>query len=190
MRVPGSILGVATRETLARVILVLVSEPLAPPGTWSLDPSRSLITWSVRHLGVNVVHGEFAEFSGLLADGRATGVVAAASVLSDDPRRDEYVRSPEFLDATTFPELRFATDLSLATDGSLTGDLTIRGTTLPLTLTVERPQTTGEQIRLRLTGTVLRRAYGLRFPQAFGAADRSVTDEVEIALDLVLVPEP
>jgi polyisoprenoid-binding protein YceI len=161
---------------------------VAAHGTWNVDPARSRVAWSVKHLGVSTVDGGFGEFSGLLTDGRATGAVVAASVQTDDPKRDDYLRSAEFLDAEAFPELRFTAGLPDLEDGAVTGELTIRDTTLPLRLKLERSEAGDQQVELRLTGTALRRAYGLRFPQAFGAADRSVTDEVEIALDLVLVP--
>jgi len=160
---------------------------IVPPGSWTIDPARSSVGWSVKHLGVSTVHGSATEFGGTLAAGRATGTVAASSLQTDDPKRDEYVRSPEFLAAEDFPELRFSADLASAEDHAITGDLTIRDTTLPLTLHVRRAEVDGDEVQLELTGTALRRPYGLKFPQAFGAADRSVADEVELVLDLVLV---
>jgi len=161
---------------------------MAPPGTWTVDRARSSVAWSVKHLGVSTVHGTAGDFGGTLSDGLATGTVAAASLQTDDPKRDEYVRSGGFLDAETFPQLRFRADAAAAGGDALTGELTIRDTTLPLTLHVRRVDAADDEVRLELTGTALRRAYGLRFPQAFGAADRSVTDEVELVLQLVLVP--
>ena len=161
---------------------------LAPPGTWTVDAGRSSVGWSVKHLGVSTVHGTAGEFAGTLADGHATGTVAAASLETDDPKRDDYVRSAEFLDADAFPELRFTADVSGADGDAITGELTIRDTTLPLTLHARSADAGAGELHLELTGTALRRPYGLKFPQAFGAADRSVTDEVELVLDLVLVP--
>ena len=161
---------------------------LAPPGSWTVDAGRSSIGWSVNHLGVSTVHGIAGEFAGTLADGRATGTVAAASLETDDPRRDDYVRSAEFLDADAFPELRFTADAPGADGDALTGELTIRDTTLPLTFHVRSADAGAGELHLELTGTALRRPYGLKFPQAFGAADRAVTDEVELVLELVLLP--
>ena len=161
---------------------------VVPPGTWTVDAGRSSVGWSVRHLGVTTVRGTAGEFGGTLDGGRATGTVAADSLETDDPRRDDYVRSAEFLDADAFPELRFAADVSGGDGKTITGELTIKATALPLTLHVRSADAGTGEVRLELTGTTLRRPYGLKFPQAFGAADRSVTDEVEIVLDLVLVP--
>jgi len=161
---------------------------IAPPGSWTVDAGRSSVGWSVRHLGVSTVHGTAADFGGTLEDGRATGTVAAASLQTDDPKRDDYVRSAEFLDAETFPELRFTAEVASADADAITGELRIRDTALPLTLHVQRAGADAGEVHLELTGTALRRPYGLKFPQALGAADRSVTDEVELVLDLVLVP--
>ena len=160
---------------------------MAPAGTWTVDPARSRVAWSVKHLGVTTVHGTAGEFTGTLSDGQAIGTVAAASLQTDDPKRDEYVRSAGFLDAETFPQLRFTAEAAAADAEELAGELTIRDATFPLTLHVRRADAVDGELRLELTGTALRRPYGLKFPQAFGAADRSVADEVELEFELVLV---
>ena len=85
-------LAVSTRQTLSLVILPGMSV-IAPPGIWTVDAARSSVGWSVKHLGVSTVHGTAGEFAGTLEDGRATGTVAAASLQTDDPKRDDYVRS-------------------------------------------------------------------------------------------------
>ncbi len=161
---------------------------LAPLGTWVVDSARSTVGWSVKHLGVTTVSGTFATFAGKLQDDHADGTVAAASFHTDDEQRDRFVRSREFLDADAFPELRFQASVTAGEPSALDGELTIRDTTLPFTLAAERVRATDDVVELRLRGTVKRRPYGLRFPQAMGAADRSVSDQVELALDLVLVP--
>lgn len=161
---------------------------LASPGPWRVDPDRSTVGWSVKHLGVSTIHGTFRTFEGALQDGRATGAVAAASIHSDDDQRDAFVRSDEFLGADAFPLLQFDAQVTGDGDAALDGELTIRDATLPLTLHVEGVESGAETLELQLRGSVRRRAYGLRFHQAMGAADRSVGDEVQLELDLVLVP--
>ena len=161
---------------------------IAPPGAWTVAVGRSTVGWSVKHLGVSTVHGTAGAFAGTLEHGRATGTVAAASLKTDDPKRDDYLRSAEFLDAGACPELRFTADVTDADGDAITGELTIRATTLPLALQVRSADAGAGELHLVLTGTALRRPYGLKFPQAFGAADRSVADEVELVLDLVLLP--
>lgn len=162
-------------------------DQLSAPGTWLVDPDRSSVGWSVKHLGVSTIHGTFRTFEGVLEDGRASGAVAAASVQTDDEQRDIFVRSDEFLGADAFPLLRFAAQVAPTEPATLDGELTIREATQPLTLQVEDVVAGDDALTLRLRGSVRRRAFGLRFHQAMGAADRSVGDEVEVALDLVLV---
>lgn len=164
-----------------------MSSEFPPSGRWHVDPERSAVAWSVKHLGVSTVNGAFEAFEGTLEDGRASGSVATGSVKTDEEQRDEFVRSGEFLGAAEFPEMTFAGAAS-ADGGALEGELTIRETTLPLRLEVESGDAREERIELALRGAVRRRAYGLRFHQGMGAADRTVSDEVELALDLVLVP--
>lgn len=156
-----------------------------PPGFWRVDSSQSTVAWSVKHLGVSTVQGFFEAFEGELEDGRAAGSVASGSVRTDEQQRDEFVRSDEFLGADRFPLMRF--EGAGDAEGALVGELTIRETTLPLRLEVERRSASDEQIELTLRGAVRRRAYGLRFHQGMGAADRTVSDEVELELELVLV---
>jgi polyisoprenoid-binding protein YceI len=165
-----------------------MTDQLTSPGRWLVDPDRSTVGWSVKHLGVSTIHGTFRTFEGALEDGRASGAVAAASVHTDDEQRDVFVRSDDFLAADEFPLMRFAAEVAPAELATLDGELTIREATQPLTLRVEDVTGDDGALTLRLRGSVRRRAFGLRSHQALGAADRSVGDEVELALDLVLVP--
>lgn len=157
--------------------------------TLYVDADRSTVGWSVKHLGVSTIHGTFRTFEGVLRDGEASGTVAAAAVHTDDEARDRFVRSDEFLDADSYPLMRFRARMASGDETELDGELTIRDTTLPLSLEVTGVDHTGDGgMTLHLRGTVRRRAYGLRFHQAMGAADRSVGDEVEVTLDLALAP--
>ena len=166
----------------------VMTEGLAGRGYWRVDAARLTDHSTVEHLGVSTVAGSFEQFAGELHDGRASGTVAAASVRTDEPQRDRFVRSDEFLGADAFPELAFEGAFSAVGSHGLDGELTIRGTSRPLTLTLEDVSASDGFVALRLRGRLRRRAYGLRFPQAMGAADHSVSDEVQLALELTLVP--
>ncbi len=86
---------------------------LIPTGTWTADPAHSKVGFAVKHMGIATVRGEFTEFEGTLEVGddlssaRAYGTVKAASVDTNEPQRDEHLRSADFFDAETFPELSF-----------------------------------------------------------------------------------
>jgi polyisoprenoid-binding protein YceI len=115
-------------------------------GTFGFDPSHSSVGFVVRHLMVSKVRGRFGAFSGTLTvaeDPTASSVevtIDAASFDSGDAGRDEHVRSADFLDVATFPEVTFRST-SVTSRGSehydVAGELTIKGTTVPVVLDAE-----------------------------------------------------
>ena len=84
-----------------------------PTGTWTIDPVHSKVGFAVKHMGVATVRGEFREFEGTIEFGedldssRVYGTVKSASVYTGQEQRDEHLRSADFFDAGTHPELRF-----------------------------------------------------------------------------------
>jgi polyisoprenoid-binding protein YceI len=102
-----------------------------PPGTWHVDPAHSRIGFAAKQLGISTVRGVFREFEGTLDldEGRAHGTVRTASLDTNNHRRDKHLRSPDFLDVTEHPELRFeATEIRPLGEEAfeIEGDLEIR----------------------------------------------------------------
>jgi polyisoprenoid-binding protein YceI len=120
----------------------MVEKSNAPTvGTWQIDQSHSDLRITARHLMVAKVRGTFSEFEGTIVvaeDPSESSVefeAKAASVTTGTPDRDNHLRSPDFLDAEQYPLVTFVST-SLANRGDrwkLTGDLTIRGTSRPVT---------------------------------------------------------
>jgi len=116
---------------------------LVPAGTWQVDPAHSSIEFQVKHMMIATVKGRFTEFAGTLEAGedgtlRADGTVKSASIDTHDETRNEHLRSADFFDAATYPELSFVTTEIAPTGGSglrVAGELTIKGTTKPIELT-------------------------------------------------------
>ena len=114
-------------------------------GTYNLDPAHSTIGFTVRHAMVTKVRGEFTDFDATLtiaenpAESTATGTVRTASVDTNNADRDEHVRGDDFFAVDKHPEMTFtATEFNIdeSGNGSVTGDLTIKGTTKPITFDV------------------------------------------------------
>jgi polyisoprenoid-binding protein YceI len=114
-------------------------------GTWDIDPVHSEVSFVVRHMVVSKVRGRFNEFEGTIVtaeDPLASTVkatVVAGSVDTNQEQRDAHVRSADFLDVDTHPTITF-TSTGLRPNGDdyvLDGDLTIRGTTKPVSLDLE-----------------------------------------------------
>ena len=153
-------------------------------------------------MGVATVRGEFREFDGALeigedlADTRAYGRVDAASVDTNQARRDEHLRSPHFLSAESHPELTFRSQAIEPVDEDtfrVIGDLSINGVTNEVELTAELggiqigPEG-DERIGLEVTGQVSRKAFAMKFAAALGSA--VVADKVKIVIDVAAVKEP
>ena len=166
-----------------------------------VDPARSRVTFTVRHLVVSKVRGLFARLSGEvsldeadLTRSRVSARIEVKSVETGDRDRDEYLRTSEFLDPAHHPEIVF-TSRSLARGRgerlSLRGDLTIRGVTREVTLEVEpHSRATGApgERAFTATGAIDRRDFQLKWSQLVEAGGFMVGDRIEIALEVVLAP--
>ena len=114
-------------------------------GTWDLDPVHSQIAFVARHLMVAKIRGHFNTFEGEIVtaknplDSSATATIDLSSVVTGNDMRDNDLRSPNFFDVATHPEMKFSsTGVRRHGDNFiLDGDLTIRGVTRSVSLTVE-----------------------------------------------------
>jgi polyisoprenoid-binding protein YceI len=114
-------------------------------GTWELDPVHSHIGFVARHLMVSKVRGHFTKFEAQIVtapnplESSATATIDLSSVTTGNEMRDNDLRSTNFFDTATHPEMTFRST-GIRRDGEdfiLDGDLTIRGVTKPVSLTFE-----------------------------------------------------
>ncbi len=171
-----------------------------PAGTWNIDPSHSRIGFSVKHLGISTVRGEFRNYEGVFEIGEdgsaaASGTVSTASVDTSVADRDGHLKAPDFFDTENHPEITFgSTSISAVDDDTyeITGDLTLRGITKPITLTAEiggaETDAFGyDRIGLEATGSLNRSDYGMKFNQALGSGNLAVSDKVKLVIDISAV---
>jgi polyisoprenoid-binding protein YceI len=112
--------------------------------TWNVDPSHTRVGFSVKHLVISDVKGEFSKVSGKaqvdesdLSKSSVEMTIEVASVDTRDEKRDGHLKSADFFDAAKFPTITFkSTKVGAGKDGAVTvtGDLTMRGVTKPVTL--------------------------------------------------------
>lgn len=167
----------------------------ADTATYAIDPEHVVIGFTIMHAGYAKVLGHFAEVEGSftyndetqeLSDVSVT--IEAASVDTFLEKRDEHVRSADFLDAEAHPQITFTASggtPSSETTGTVTGDLTIRGVTQPVTLDVTLNQIADypcchgkETIGISATTTIQRSAFGSTY-----ALPVFVGDDVDIMLE-------
>ena len=180
------------------------SSTTLPAGSWAVDPAHSNVSFAVKHMGLATVRGVFTEFDGLieigedLATAKAYGTVNVESLDTNQPQRDEHLRSPDFFDAAQYPELRFESTAITALDEQtfrITGRLTIHGVTNEIVLHAEVEGTDidpwgNERVGLEVTGRLSRADYGMTFNQALGSGNMLVGDRVSLALDISAIKQP
>lgn len=171
-----------------------------PAGTWAIDPSHSKVGFSVKHMGIATVRGEFETFEGTLTVGddgayAVNATVEAASINTNEAQRDEHLRSPDFFNAETHPQLTLvSTSVTEAGDDELriVGRLTMNGVTNDVELDAEVLGADvdpwgNDRVGLELRGQLSRGDYGMKFNQALGSGNMLVSDKVKIAIDVSLV---
>jgi polyisoprenoid-binding protein YceI len=176
---------------------------LLPPGTWKVDPAHSSVEFAVKHMGIATVRGKFTKFDGTLevgptlAESRAYGKVEVASIDTGEPDRDAHLRSPDFFDADSYPEITFeSTRVEPIDDDSSTvhGNLTMHGVTKDVKLEVVFEGTDtdpwgNERVGLTATGTLNRSDFDMKFNQALGSGNLLVGDRVNMSLDISAVKQ-
>jgi polyisoprenoid-binding protein YceI len=169
---------------------------------YDIDAAHSAARFSVRHMMVSNVRGEFAKLSGSVvydpAKPDATTIDAtidAASINTNNEKRDAHLKSPDFFDAAKFPTLTFKSKRAWKADGVLQveGSLTMHGVTRDVVLLMEGP--TPEQkdpagnTRIGATATtkVNRKDYGLAWNKVLESGGVVVGEEVAITIDVEAV---
>ena len=179
-----------------------MSLPLTP-GTYQLDTAHSSASFSIRHLGISNVRGRLALPAGQLVVGNdlaSTAVSASIDVDSldtNDAGRDAHVKSPDFLDAATFPTFEFKST-SIQAHGeeyTLFGDLTIKGNTRPVELAVEfngvqlHPFDGTTRAGFEASTTISKKDFGVEFNAPLGADKFLLSDKLKISLDLQFIAQ-
>lgn len=166
--------------------------------TYQIDTSHSNIDFSIRHLVIAKVRGRFTQFSGTVelddADITKSTVraeIIAASISTNEAKRDEHLRSADFFDVEKFPLLTFVSK-TIAKDGDdlkLVGALTIHGITRDVTLAVEQLGATkdpwgNQRLAFAARGSLDRKEFGLHWNQVLEAGGFMVGDKVELSFDI------
>lgn len=131
---------------LAAALLPVLTAPAFAADTFEFDKSHTEIVWKVNHLGFSTSIGEFDEFDGTLIldqdnpeNSKLDVTIQIGSIDSGVPALDDHLKKDDFFDAANHPTATFKStkvDVTGENTAKVTGDLTIRGTTKPVTLDV------------------------------------------------------
>jgi polyisoprenoid-binding protein YceI len=167
---------------------------------YALDKAHTSVGFSVRHLGVSNVRGQFNDFDGVIqldakdpAKSSVKVSIKAASINTGNENRDKHLRSDDFFDVDKFPELTFASSkvVKKGEGYEMTGTLTIKGVAkevvIPFTLAGPLKDPWGNT-RLGAEGslTINRKDFNVAMS---GPSDAGIGDNVKISLDLEATPK-
>jgi polyisoprenoid-binding protein YceI len=195
------------KNWISRILVALVltiSMPLAASAdTWQIDPGHTSIQFTVRHMTISSVRGQFDKFAGTItvtgnnpASASIDVTIDTASIDTHSADRDADLKSTNFLDVAKYPTMTFKSK-KIETVGhgkyKVIGDLTLHGVTKPVTLAVEVP---GPPIKdpwgnmragASATAKISRKAFGLTWNKLIEAGGAMVGDEVSISIDVEAV---
>jgi polyisoprenoid-binding protein YceI len=173
------------------------------PGVWMTDPAHTVVGFSARHLMVTKVRGRFddaegtIEVGGSIEDSRVEVRIGAASITTNEPQRDQHLRSPDFLDVDRFPELTFEST-SVERTGKRTlrieGNLTIRDVTRPVTLEAEYLGMVTDpwgtpKFAFSASTRINREDFGMTWNQALETGGVLVSKDVDIEIEVQAAPQ-
>ena len=196
-------LKTAHRIAIASAIALVASlSALAQTSTWNIDPAHSTAQFTVRHLAISNVTGNFTKVTGSVVlnekDITQSLVSASIDVSSVDTRveaRNQDLKSPNFFDVEKYPTIEFKSKRIVSGGGKLQviGDLTIHGTTREVTLDVDGPTPElsdpwGNSRRgFSATTTINRRDFNLTYNNLLKTGEAVVGDNVKIQIDAEMV---
>jgi polyisoprenoid-binding protein YceI len=195
--------GRMTRHLLAAAagLYIASAAPVATwAATWTIDPAHTNVQFSVRHMMLSNVSGEFGKVSGTIQGDQtapATAVIEATidatSINTREPKRDEHLKSPDFLDVAKFPTITFKSKkIEPAGAGSfkVTGDLTLHGVSKEVVLDVSdvTPPIKDPMGKTRAgahaTTKINRKDYGVNWSKVMDNGGVMVGDDVAITIDV------
>lgn len=173
--------------------------------TWEIDAAHSEVNFSVRHMMISNVRGQFQTFSGTIdfdetnpANTTVAVQIDVASLSTGDEKRDTHLKSADFFDAEHYPHLTFHSTRVAVKDQThavLYGDLTIRDSAHEIALDVEfnglakSPWGT-TNAGFSAKAQLKRKQWGLNWNVALETGGWLVGDDININIDLEIVKQP
>lgn len=172
--------------------------------TWKIDPAHSEINFSVRHMMISNVRGRFEKFDGTVEfdeenpeNSSVEVKIDAASINTREERRDNHLRSPDFLNVEEYPYITFKSKRIEQTSedtGRIIGDLTVRDVTREVVMDVDyagkakSPWGT-TSAGFSATTKINRKDWGLNWNQALETGGVLVGDELKVNIEIEIVKQ-
>ncbi|KUF15692.1 YceI family protein [Streptomyces silvensis] len=205
---PAAATALVTASGRAEVGTVVLARAggteLPPPGPWTIDPVHSTVAAVAQHLGISSVRGRFGDFSGRIEIARDPGdleksrvdaVIRAASVDTGNALRDGHLKSADFLDVETYPEITYrSSGLEPAGTDRWTvhGELGMHGVVRPVDLDLAYLGTGadpwgGTRAAFRATAELRREDFAMNYNQVLQAGISAIGTTLRVELDIQAV---
>jgi polyisoprenoid-binding protein YceI len=169
-------------------------------GTWDIDAVHSHVGFMARHLMVSKVRGSFTKFEGEITTAEdplassATATIDMTSLATGNETRDDDVKGERFLDVASHPTMTYRSTGARADDEGfvLDGELTIRGVTRPLELSVEvngfgPDPYGGTRAGFSATGEINRNDYGITANMVLPSGGVMVSEKIHLTIEIEAV---
>ena len=180
-------------QALFMFAVLLTTSVAFAAGTYTIDPVHTSFGFTVKHMMISNVPGEFDKFSGTitynpadLANSKADVTIDVSSINTRIDKRDTHLKSPDFFDAAKFPTITFVS--TKFTPTAITGNLTMKGVTKEVTIpvTISGPVDEMGHQAIGITGsvTVNRQDYGINYNKVLDQGGLAVSNDVLITISI------
>jgi len=184
----------------AVAVLMMAASSISAQTKWSVDKAHSSVKFSVVHMVVSEVDGNFKMFDGSLeaakadfSDAKVNFTIDANSINTDNERREGHLKSADFFDVAVYPSIKFVSTSMKPLGGNkyeLAGNLTLKDVTKPVVFQVTYGGTlttkNGTKAGFKAKTTIDRYDYNLKWNNALEAGGLAVSKEVEITVNVEL----
>jgi len=187
---------------LLSLVLITSLGMYAQKTSYGFDKAHTNVRFSIAHMVISEVDGNFNDFDGKVVtnkedftDADISFKINVESINTDDAKRDEHLRSPDFFDVANNPEITFESksmEKVSEKEYKLTGDLSMNGKTKSVTLDVKYGGTIVDpwgntKVGFKITGTISRLDWGLKYNSVMDSGGLLIGEEVDIVCNVELI---
>ena len=192
------------KKLVYSIIGMLAISAVSLAADYKIDVSHSNVNFKVKHLAISTVNGRFSDFTGSfqfdpanMKDASGTVTIDINSIDTDIADRDKHLRSADFFDAETYPQMTFqSTGVQVVDEENfkLTGNLTMRGVTKPVTLDVvyngmAKDPWGNTRVGFTAEGKLNRKDFGLTWNKLMETGGLVVGEEIRIIIEIQAIQE-
>lgn len=197
-------LGLGTISLMAQKAATPKAAPISATGKWNVDPAHSFVKFSVEHMVISEVEGNFKTFSGAVespsadfSNAKINFNVDVNSINTDNEGRDKHLKGDDFFNAEKFPQMSFASTSFKKVKGNIyaaEGNLTIRDVTKKVKFAVVYGGVVKDpwgniKAGFKAAGSINRKEYGLKWSAVTEAGGAVVGDDIKIQVNVELAQQ-